>query len=188
MSITTERLLLRLLTPEDAPFILRLLNEPSWLEFIGDRGVRSLDDAQRYIQEGPLATFAAHGYGLYAVTRKAGGAPIGLCGLLRRDFLAEADLGFAFLPEMWGQGFAHEAAAGVIAHAREHLGMGRLLAITALENPRSTRLLAKLGFHETGTLRYPSGERVRLFAHDEPLGRPSLAPEGGNPLLEGQGG
>ena len=110
----TQRLLIRRLDATDAPFILRLLNEPSFLQNIGDRGVRSLDDARTYLAKGPLASYAQHGFGLFHVSLKAGGDAIGMCGLLKRDWLDAPDVGFAFLPEFWSKGYAPESSVGVI--------------------------------------------------------------------------
>ena len=144
--LETPRLRLRRLDHADAPFILRLVNEPSWRQNIGDKGVRTLEDAVRYLTEGPLAMYARHGFGLYAVTRRGDDAPIGLCGLIRRDTLPDADIGYAFLPEFWGQGYAREAAVATLDHARRDFALPRLLAITAPHNAASIRLLEQLGF------------------------------------------
>jgi RimJ/RimL family protein N-acetyltransferase len=100
----TERLELVHLTLEDAPFILELVNDPAWLRFIGDRGVRTLAQAEAYLQDGPLASYATHGFGLYLVRRKSDGAPLGMCGLLKRPSLPQPDIGFAYLPQFTGQG------------------------------------------------------------------------------------
>jgi RimJ/RimL family protein N-acetyltransferase len=148
--LETARLALRHLGPADAPFILDLLNQPSWLRFIGDRGVRTLDDARAYIANGPAAMIARHGFGLFLVQRRADGEPLGMCGLIKRDALADVDLGFAFLPQHWGQGYAVEAAAGTLAYARVPLGLKRVLAITDPQNEASMRVLAKLGFTREG--------------------------------------
>ena len=146
IAIETERLELRQFTPEDAAFVLRVVNEPSFLRYIGDRGVRSVADAERYIQEGPVAGYAKFGYGLLRVIRKDDGVSVGMCGVLKRDALPGPDLGFSFLPEYWSQGYAHESASAVMEHAREVLGLGRILAITTVDNEPSIRLLGKLGF------------------------------------------
>jgi RimJ/RimL family protein N-acetyltransferase len=122
------------------------VNEPSFLRYIGDRGVRTLDDARRYIREGPAAGYARFGYGLMRVGLKPSGAPIGICGVLRRDTLPDPDLGFSLLPEYWSQGYAYEAAEAVMRHARHVLHLGRVLAITTTDNEPSMRLLGKLGF------------------------------------------
>jgi len=144
--LETERLLVRWLTLGDAAFILELVNEPAWLQFIGDRGVRTLDDARTYLASGPLAMYARAGFGLFAVERKSDRALIGICGLLTRDTLADVDLGFALLARFQRQGFAREAAAATLAHAKNVLGLKRIVAITSPENHRSIALLESLGF------------------------------------------
>jgi len=133
-------------TDRDAEFIFGLLNEPSFLRYIGDRGVRSADDARRYIREGPVAGYERYGYGLLRVALKADDTPIGMCGVLKRDTLPEPDLGFSFLPAWWSKGYALEAATAVVRHARNVLRVGRILAITTHDNDPSMRLLGKLGF------------------------------------------
>lgn len=161
--IETGRLRLREFTPEDAAFVLRLLNEPSFLRYIGDRGVRSLDDAKRYIADGPVAGYARFGYGLMRVERKSDGVIVGMCGVLKRDALPDPDIGFSFLPEHWSQGYALESARAVMRHAREILGLGRIVAITTQDNEPSMRLLDKLGFRFERMI--PMGdEQLRLFA------------------------
>jgi RimJ/RimL family protein N-acetyltransferase len=144
--IETARLALTRLSGDDGEFIIRVLNEPSFLRYIGDRGVRTLDDARRYIRDGPAAGYARYGHGLMRVGLKPGGTPIGMCGVLRRDTLPEPDLGFSLLPEYWSQGYAFEAAEAVMRHARGVLHLGRILAITTTDNEPSMRLLGKLGF------------------------------------------
>ena|SRR5689334_1724544 len=145
--LETDRLILRHFNPDDAPFILALLNEPSFLRFIGDKKVRTLDDARQYISNGPIATYAQHGFGLYQVELKEAHTPIGMCGLLKREELPHPDIGFAFLPDFWNKGFAYEAAAAVLKDARERLQLDRLLAIVNPDNESSIRLLEKLGFN-----------------------------------------
>ena len=161
--VETGRLVLREFTDDDAAFVLRLLNEPSFLRYIGDRGVRSLEDARRYIADGPVAGYARHGHGLMCVDRKSDGATIGMCGVLRRDSLPDPDLGFSFLPEHWSAGYALESAQAAIAHARGTLGLGRIVAITTLDNAPSMRLLEKLGFRFERIIRM-GNEDLRLFA------------------------
>lgn len=143
--IETERLRIRWLYDGDAAFILELVNDPDWLRNIGDKGVRDLDDARRYIAEGPVAMYERHGFGLNAVVLKATGEPIGICGILKRDTLDCPDIGFAFLPAHRGRGYAHEAAAAVMGHARSVLGLGRIAAVVSPGNDDSVRLLEKLG-------------------------------------------
>jgi RimJ/RimL family protein N-acetyltransferase len=166
-TLETARLRMRPLAFDDAPFVVELLNEPSFLRYIGDNGVRSTEDACRYLREGPLAMYERVGFGLLAVERKDSGGPIGICGLLKRDTLPHLDLGFAFLPRAWAQGFAFESAAGVLADAAANRGLTRVLAITSLDNAASMGLLAKLGFRDEGTVRLmPEADEVRLLARD----------------------
>jgi RimJ/RimL family protein N-acetyltransferase len=143
--LETDRLQLRELTPADAPFIRRLLNEPSFLRFIGDRGVRSDVDAANYLLRGPMASYARHGHGLLRVGLRSDDTPVGICGLVQRDTLPQPDIGFAFLPEHWSQGFAFEAAAAALRHGRDMLGLEEVLAIVTPGNERSVALLGRLG-------------------------------------------
>jgi RimJ/RimL family protein N-acetyltransferase len=164
-AIETERLELREFTADDAAFVHRLVNEPSFLRYIGDRGVRTLDDARRYIADGPVTGYARDGHGLMKVVRKADDAGIGMCGVLKRDTLPEPDIGFSFFPEHWSQGYALESARAVLRHARETLGLGRILAITTADNEPSMRLLARLGFRFDRMIPF-NAEELRLFVSD----------------------
>ena len=163
--LETDRLVLRRLSAEDAEFILELLNQPSFLRYIGDKGVRTTEDAVRYIQTGPVASYERFGFGLYLVEMKETKVPIGMCGLLKRDTLPDADVGFAFLPDYWSQGYAFEAASSVMTYGRQVLGLRRIVAITSLDNDPSIRLLKKIGMKFEGLIT-PSEElgEVRLFA------------------------
>ncbi|WP_257388168.1 GNAT family N-acetyltransferase [Tahibacter caeni] len=161
----TERLRLRRLAPDDAAFVLQLVNEPSWLEFIGDKGVRTLDDARAYLENGPLAMYARCGHGLYCIELRDGGQAVGMCGLIRRDTLPDVDIGYAFLPAHWGRGYAEEAARATVAHARE-LGLPRLLAIVTPSNARSIRLLEKLGLAFERTIATPTAPSTAVYARD----------------------
>jgi RimJ/RimL family protein N-acetyltransferase len=149
---------------EDDAFIFDLLNDPGWLRFIGDRGIRTLDDARNYILQGPVAMYARHGFGLYLTARKQDGVPMGLCGLLKRDGLADVDIGYAFLPQFRGQGYAAEAAAAVMDYGKNVLGLARIVAITAPGNERSAKVLEKLGLSFTKMVTLPGDESaVKLF-------------------------
>jgi RimJ/RimL family protein N-acetyltransferase len=163
--LSTERLELREFTADDADFVLRVVNEPAFLRYIGDRGVRTPDDARRYIAEGPVAGYARDGHGLMRVARKSDGAGVGMCGVLKRDTLPEPDIGFSFLPEYWSQGYALEAAREVMRHARVTLRLGRILAITTRDNEPSIRLLGKLGFRFERMIAFDA-EQLRLFVND----------------------
>lgn len=163
--LETERLELREFTAEDAEFVLRLVNEPAFLRYIGDRGVRTLDDARRYIADGPVAGYARDGHGLMRVVRKSDGVGVGMCGVLKRDTLPEPDIGFSFFPEHWSQGYALESARAVLRHARETLRLGRILAITTQDNEPSMRLLGRLGFRFDRLISMGT-EELRLFVSD----------------------
>jgi RimJ/RimL family protein N-acetyltransferase len=162
--LETDRLILRWMAADDAPFILELVNEPSWLRFIGDRGVRTLDDARDYIRKGPVDMYARLGFGLYVTERKADGVPVGICGLLKRESLEDVDLGFANLPRFWGKGYAYESASAVMAYGHSVLGLKRIVAVTSPGNDPSVRLLEKLGlrFERMVRLSEDSAE-VQLF-------------------------
>ena len=148
--LSTERLFLREFTPQDAPFLLRLVNEPGWIRNINDPGVRSVDDALAWAEGRLFKAYREQGHGFWAVQRQADGVLVGMCGLFKRPALPEPDIGYALLAEHEGHGYALEAARGCVAHAREVLGWPTLMAITALDNPRSVALLGKLGFVEQG--------------------------------------
>jgi RimJ/RimL family protein N-acetyltransferase len=152
----------------DAPFVLELLNDAAFIRHIGDKGVRSEADAVAYVEAGPRASYARHGFGLLAVERRDTGEAIGICGLLKRDALPEPDLGFAYLERARGQGFAEEAARAVLRHAGETLGLSRILAITSPDNEASIGLLRKLGFRFAGMARMAEGDaEVRLYARTD---------------------
>jgi RimJ/RimL family protein N-acetyltransferase len=141
----SARLALRLPRPDDAPFILELLTDPDWLRNIGDRGVRSEADAARYIEERLLASFRLHAFGLWVVEPSDGGKPLGLCGLVKRDYLEDVDIGFAMLPAARGKGHALEAARRVLQFVKEDLRLPRLAGIVVPDNTASVRLLKQLG-------------------------------------------
>ena len=163
--LATQRLRLRKLSLDDAAFILKLVNDPSWLEFIGDKGVRSVDEARTYLAQGPLEMYARLGFGLYLVELRDVATPIGICGLIKRESLADVDIGFALLPQFAGRGYAHEAASAVMAHAKRDFSMRRLVAITAPGNERSIRLLRRLGMTLEESVDLPrDGGRSLLFA------------------------
>ncbi|WP_309670757.1 GNAT family N-acetyltransferase [Gemmatimonas sp.] len=154
---TTARLALDQFTFDDAPFIVELLTDPDWMRYIGDRGVRTIDDARTYLANGPMASYATNGFGLYRVSLREGGIPIGMCGLLKRDALPDVDIGFAFLPAYRAQGYALEAAAAIVADARDRLGLTRILAIVTPGNVGSIRVLQKLGMIQDGEIQIQAG-------------------------------
>jgi len=170
-ALETERLILRRFTVDDAQFVLTLVNEPSFLRYIGDKKIRNLEDARQYILSGPVASYERHGFGLCLVELRETHRPIGMCGLLKREELPEPDIGFALLPEFWNKGFAFEAAAAVLQDARERLGIERILAITSLDNEASIKLLERLGFtFQKITKLAADHEQVRLFQIDRSSG------------------
>ncbi|HSM16343.1 MAG TPA: GNAT family N-acetyltransferase [Gemmatimonadales bacterium] len=163
--LETERLTLRRLSMDDAEFILALLTDPTFLKYVGDKGVRTIADASDYILSGPIASYQQFGFGLYLVVLKGDGSPIGMCGLLKRESLPDVDIGFAFLPRYRSRGYAYEAAAAVLAYARAQLGLGRIVAITVPNNTGSIRILEKIGLRFERMVRLSKdAEELQLFA------------------------
>jgi RimJ/RimL family protein N-acetyltransferase len=163
--LETPRLVLRRLTLADAGFVLELLNDPAFVRFVGDRGIRTEEDARTYLANGPLASYERLGFGLNLVSQRTDGAAIGICGLLKRPVLDDVDIGFAYLPRYRAQGLAHEAAAATLAHARDVLKLPRLAAVTAPDNTSSIRLLERLGLrYEKMVQLSPSAPSIRLYA------------------------
>ncbi len=182
--LETERLILREMDESDDAFIFDLLNQPSFIKYIGNRNVHSVERAREIIRDRYIASYRDYGYGLWGVELKADSADeneasreipnpksqiqnplIGMCGFVRRDGLPDADIGFAFLPEFEGQGYAYESASAVMNYGRETLGLKRVLAITTLDNESSIRLLGKLGFTDDGLIILPDAtEELRLFS------------------------
>ena len=163
--LRTERLALREFVTDDAEFILDLLNQPSFIQFIGDKGVRSVDDAKNYIATGPVESYHRHGFGLYLVELKDSQTPIGMCGVLKRESLPDPDLGFAFLPEYWGKGYAFESASAVLDQARNVFKLTQVLAITTPNNDASIKLLERLGFQFERVVKLSTdSEDVKLFS------------------------
>jgi RimJ/RimL family protein N-acetyltransferase len=162
--LETERLFLRAFTVHDSEFVLTLLNEPSFLRYIGDKKVRNLEDARQYILNGPVASYERNDFGLYVVELRESHTPIGMCGLIKREELPDPDIGFAFLPDFWKKGFAFEAAAAVLKDAGERLSLLRILAITSLDNEASIKLLQRLGLRFEALIKLSEDrEQVKLF-------------------------
>jgi RimJ/RimL family protein N-acetyltransferase len=156
--LETARLSLRQLTNDDALFILELLNEPSFIQNIGDRNVRTIEDARAYILNGPVTSYEKNGFGLCLVVLKETNESIGMCGLIQRDGLEDVDIGYALLPKFWSKGYAIEAARAVKEYAKDVIGLKRLVAIVDPANEGSIRVLEKIG------LRYET--MIRLSADD----------------------
>lgn len=161
--LKTERLLLREFIIDDGPFIISLLNSEDWLRFIGDRNVRTAEDATGYLQKGPLHSYKVHGFGLWAVTTLTDNALIGMCGLLKRDYLEHPDIGFAFLPGHQGKGFGFEAADATLTYASSTLQLSCVAAITSKDNVRSIGLLEKLGFQFVELIHTEKKDELKLF-------------------------
>jgi [ribosomal protein S5]-alanine N-acetyltransferase len=163
-NLETERLVLRQLTADDAEFILELLNEPDYIKNIADRGVRTAEDARKYIENGPAASYAKNGFGLFAVTLKESGVPIGMCGLIKRDFWDDIDIGYAFLERYRGKGYAYESASAIMDYGRKVLKIKRIVAFTTLDNDASIRVLEKIGLRFEKIMSVPAWEgESRLF-------------------------
>lgn len=163
--LETDRLVLRRISLEDAEFILDLLNQPSFLRFIGDKKVRTLDDARNYILSGPVDSYERLGFGLYLAQLKESSVPIGICGLLKRETLEDVDIGFAFLPQFWGRGYAYESAKATMTYGSEVIGLKRIVAITSPDNDGSITLLEKLGMKFEGLMKLSEdAPEVKLFA------------------------
>lgn len=163
--LETQRLILRRVSVDDAEFILQLLNEPSFRKNIGDKGVRSIGDAIQYIETGPVASYDRFGFGIYLVVLKESGESIGICGLIKRESLADVDVGFAFLPSFWSKGYAIEAASAVVSYGKQVFGLGRIVAITTPDNAGSIKVLEKLGLRFERMIRLSENEpELKLFA------------------------
>jgi RimJ/RimL family protein N-acetyltransferase len=162
----SERLVLAHLVSADAPWIVTVLDNPEFRRFVGDRGVHSTETAEQYLANGPLASYAQHGFGLWGVTLRDSGMPVGIAGVLRRPELSDPDIGYAVLPAMRGQGYAIEAAGMVLALAHGALGIDRVLAIVDPENTASCTVLSRLGFRREGPHAAPgSDHRLDRYAH-----------------------
>ena len=160
----TSRLVISELTQEDGELMLAILNDPDFIRNVADRGVRTVAAAQDYLEKGPIASYREHGFGMYKVALKDG-TPIGLCGLVKRDFLDDVDIGYAYLPHFRGQGYALEAAQVVMEFARNELELHRVVAIVSPTNDRSIGLLEKLGMRSEGEIILPGeDEAIALLA------------------------
>ena len=162
--LETDRLSLRHLSSADAEFILELLNEPSFIRNIGDRGVRTIEAANSYILNGPVSSYAKNGFGLYLVKLKETDESIGMCGLIKRDTLQDIDIGYAYLPRFWSKGYAVEAAQAVKEYAKSVIGLHRMVAIVDLGNAGSIRVLEKIGLQFERMVRLSEDDiELKLF-------------------------
>jgi ribosomal-protein-alanine N-acetyltransferase len=188
--LETERLILREIDASDDAFMLDLLNQPSFIKYIGDRNVRDLEQSREFIETRYRKSYADNGFGLWAVELKTEQSAIssqqsgeiqnpkskiqnqviGICGFVKRDSLPDADIGFAFLPQFERLGYAFESAGAVMKYGREKLGLNRVLAITTQDNESSGRLLEKLGFKFDGLIIQPHDvEKLKLFSSEAEL-------------------
>jgi [ribosomal protein S5]-alanine N-acetyltransferase len=165
--LETERIILREVTKDDAKFVLDLLNQPSFIRYIGDRNVRTIDEASNYIETRFTESYKKYGFGLWAVELKETSQPVGICGFVKRDSLPDADIGFAFLPQFEKKGFAYESAAAVMKYGRDVLKLKRVLAITSQDNESSVRLLEKINFKFERLIALPpEREELKLFSSE----------------------
>ncbi len=170
---------MRELELHDDEFIVRLLNEPSFLRFIGDKGVRTLSDAREYILNGPMDSYRRFGFGLYLTSLREGGIPVGICGLVKRDALPDVDVGFAFLSQYGSRGYATEAASAVLAYGSGKLHLRRIVAITTPENQASIAVLEKIGLKFERMIKLSAdGPQLRLFG---PVSRDAASRDSGSP-------
>lgn len=172
--IILETSRLSLLKPEvsDAPFMLRLVNDPSWLQYIGDRNVHTIEEAEQYLLKGTIHSFQTKGFGFGMVELKSTEETIGMCGFVKRDFLEDVDLGFAFLPEFTGQGYAYEIASACMAYAKAVLKLNKLCAIVTPDNLSSIKLLKKLGFQNEGFVRHEDEDLFLFKTHIKSISQP----------------
>ena len=165
--LETTRTILRELTADDAEFMLDLLNQPSFIKYIGDRNVRDVEQARDYIETRFIASYKKFGFGLYLVELKQDNAPIGINGFVKRDSLPDADIGFAFLPQFCGQGYAVESAHAAMQYGKDILGLKRVLAITSQDNESSGKLLEKIGLKFESLIKQPHDTaELKLFSTD----------------------
>ncbi|HDR7782563.1 TPA: GNAT family N-acetyltransferase [Bacillus wiedmannii] len=163
--LETERLVIRWFDIKDAPFILELVNDPAWIQFIGDKRIKNLEDAKKYILNGPVDMYIKMGFGLYLVERKEDLTPLGMCGLIKRDSLEDVDIGFAFLEKFRSKGYGFESASAVIDYGVQKLGLKRIVAITTIDNINSGKLLEKVGLQFEKIIS-ESGEDLKLFGYN----------------------
>ena len=160
--LETERLVLRWFHLKDAPFILELVNDPAWIQYIGDKRIKNLEDAKKYILNGPVDMYNKMGY---LVERKEDLTPLGMCGLIKRDSLEDVDIGFAFLEKFRSKGYGYESASAVIEYGVQKLGLKRIVAITTTDNIQSGKLLEKVGLKFEEIISN-SGEDLKLFGYN----------------------
>jgi len=167
MIFETDRLIIRKMTLTDAPFLLKLLNDPTWIQFIGDRNVNTIKDAENYIKEKMIASYQKNGFGFYVLATKDKNTSVGTTGLIDREGMKHIEVGFALLQEFTGKGYAFEATKAMLDFAHKTLKINPIVAITDLENIRSGKLLEQLGFRFDKNIQLPSFEKPsKLFVQN----------------------
>jgi len=161
--LETERLRLKEFTPIDSEFIVELLNSPGWLQFIGDRNIKTEEQAKHYLENGPIKSYKENGYGLWLVEKKADNTAIGMCGIIKRETLNHPDLGFAFLPAYNCNGYAFEITSATMEYAKHQLNISKILAITVPNNSKSIRLLEKIKLKFIQTIIFPTSQEELLL-------------------------
>lgn len=162
--LETSRLALREFKTSDADFIIQLVNTPKWIKFIGDRNIKSREDAFGYLENGPFKSYAENGFGLWLVELKASKIPIGMCGLLKRETLQNVDIGFALVPEFFNKGYAHEIASATLDYAKNGLNLKDIIAITNPKNKASIKLLDKIGLSFQKSITSETKENLLLLS------------------------
>ena len=164
--VETERLRLRALTLDDTAFIIELVNSPGWIKYIGDRNIKTEEQAIHYLENGPIKSYHEHGFGLLMVETKKCNQQIGMCGILKRDTLEHPDIGYALLPAFTGNGYAFEMAHAVLQYATIQLKLSTIFAITVPENMRSIKILEKIGWIFMKRIQLPnSHEELLLYSN-----------------------
>jgi RimJ/RimL family protein N-acetyltransferase len=167
--LQTERLTLREITSDDAEFMFKLMNDPSWLRFIGDRNITSIKASEDYISNKLRLSYTTFGFGFYLTSLKENDTPIGICGLVKRPYMEHVDVGFAFMPEYRSKGFGYESTAAILEYAKDVLGINYIVAITDLDNVHSIKLLEKLGLEFEKIIKLDGNEKeCRLFVPINP--------------------
>lgn len=165
--LNTNRLILREAEPTDNQFFFDLLNSPKWLQYIGDRGIKTLKNAENYIKDKLIYSYRSHGYGLYVYELKESHMPIGICGFIKRDYLDSEDIGFALLPEHERKGYTFEISIAVLDYGKKNLGITKVYAITSKNNIASQKLLKKLGFNFKSYINEPdTNEEISLYVKE----------------------
>jgi [ribosomal protein S5]-alanine N-acetyltransferase len=161
--LNTNRLILREADPSDSQFFYELLNSPKWLKYIGDRGIKTLMNAEDYINDKLINSYKTNGFGLYVYELLESNKPIGICGFIKRDYLDSEDIGFALLPEYERKGYTYEISIAVLDYGEKNLSINKVYAITSKDNLASQELLKKLGFNFKSYVNEPDTDEELLI-------------------------